>query len=229
MRELCFKCLRPVQSCYCRFVKKIDTDVKFVFLMHPKEAKRQRTGTGRLASLCLPESEIIVGIDFTKNERLNSLINDDKYFPVLMYPDENAWTASKEGFTDAVKVKTLLVIIIDSTWFCSKKMINLSQNIKTLPRISFSKNYRSIFTFKREPHEYCISTIESVYYFIEELKEASVCSKDTDTSALMDVFKHMIKFQLEKENERIRLGLPGNHAYDIHYNKIKEIPDEILN
>ena len=38
-------------------------------------------------------------------------------------------------------------------------------------------------------------------------------------------FKEMIKFQLQAENERI-LGLrPNSHSYDVHYNKIREIPD----
>ena len=225
MRDLCFKCLRPKDSCYCRFTKKIDCGVKFIFLMHPKEAKRQRTGTGRLASLCLPESEIIVGIDFSENKRLNELLSDSSYFPVLMYPGENAYTAGNKDFKASLNGKKLLAIIIDSTWFCSKKMIYSSSNIKNLPRISFAGSYKSIFTFKKEPGEYCVSTIESVYYLLEELKSEGLVSKTADTEPLMTVFKKMIKFQLEKENERIRLGLPGNHAYDIHYNKIKEVPD----
>ena len=163
MRELCFDCLRPKDSCYCRFTKKIDCGVKFIFLMHPKEAKRQRTGTGRLSSLCLPESEIIVGVDFSENRRLNELLSDSSYFPVLMYPGENAYTAGNESFKASLSGKKLLVIIIDSTWFCSKKMIYSSSNIRDLPRISFSGSYKSIFTFKKEPGEHCVYTIESVY------------------------------------------------------------------
>ena len=41
----------------------------------------------------------------------------------------------------------------------------------------------------------------------------------------MDVFKQMIQYQLNKENERIEKGLPGNHAHDWKYNKIKVVPD----
>ena len=48
--------------------------------MHPKEAYKQKTGTGRLAHLTLEDSEIIVGVDFTDNPRLNTLITDEKYF-----------------------------------------------------------------------------------------------------------------------------------------------------
>ena len=168
--------------------------------MHPKEAKRQRTGTGRLASLCLPESEIIVGIDFSENKRLNELLSDSSYFPVLMYPGENAYTAGNKDFKASLNGKKLLAIIIDSTWFCSKKMIYSSSNIKNLPRISFAGSYKSIFTFKKEPGEYCVSTIESVYYLLEELKSEGLVSKTADTEPLMTVFKKMIKFQNQITN-----------------------------
>ncbi|MBP5752857.1 MAG: DTW domain-containing protein, partial [Treponema sp.] len=102
MADICFKCLRPLASCFCSDLKQVDTSIKFVFLMHPKEAKRQRTGTGRLASIRLPGSLILVGVDFTDNPHLNALLNDEKYYPVLLYPGEDAWTSKKEGFKEAV-------------------------------------------------------------------------------------------------------------------------------
>ncbi len=211
-------------SCLCKFVPPFDPGVKFVFLMHPKEAKRQRTGTGRIAHAGLIDSEIIMGIDFTKNTRLCQLLADPQYYPVLMYPGDDAWTAKKEGFKEAIGNKKLLAIIIDSTWFCSKKMIKLSTNIMALPKISFYGNYRSIFTFKREPSPEYISTIESCYYFIKELQENGIAKSDCNPECLMDAFKEMIKFQLQKENDRIDGKLPNTHASDYKYSKKKEIP-----
>lgn len=193
--------------------------------MHPKEAKKQRTGTGRLASICLPESEIIVGIDFTKNTRLCSLLSDPQYYPLLMYPGEDAWTVNKDGFSEKIKGKKLLIIIIDSTWFCSKKMIRLSTNVSSLPKLSFSGKYKSIFTFKREPQEYCISTIESCYYIIKEAQSSGLVKENVNPEPLMDVFKKMIQFQLQSENDRIDGLLPSNHASDFRYTKKKIIPE----
>jgi hypothetical protein len=43
---------------------------------------------------------------------------------------------------------------------------------------------------------------------------------------LMDVFRELVRFQLQKENERITLGLPGTHAYDWKYTKLREVPGE---
>lgn len=225
MSERCFKCFKPQNSCLCKYTKELDTKIKFVLLMHPKEAKRQRTGTGNLAHICLKDSEIIVGLDFSKNERLISLLNDERYFPVMMYPSENAWNAKKEGFSSLVANKTLLVLILDATWFCSKKMIEHNPFLLELPRLSFYGDYRSIFTFKREPKPEYISTIECCYYLIKELQTINFVDKNLNPEPLMNVFKQMIKLQLTAENERI-LGIrPNSHSYDAKYNKIKEVPD----
>ncbi|MCR5621747.1 MAG: DTW domain-containing protein [Treponema sp.] len=226
-RDICYRCLRPLSSCYCKYIKPFDSGVKFVLLMHPKEAKRQRTGTGRLASLTLEGSEILVGVDFSSNARLNALLSDPGYYPVLLYPGPDAWTAGKEGFKESLGGRKLLVIIIDSTWACSKKMIKLSKNVLSLPKFSFSGSYRSIYTFKREPKEYCVSSIESCYYLIKELQAASVVSASVDPEPLMDVFKELVKFQLEKENERISSGVPGSHAYDWKYTTLKQVPESL--
>lgn len=193
--------------------------------MHPKEAKRQRTGTGRLASLCLPESEILVGVDFTRNERLNVLLQDSRYYPVLLYPSPEAWTCRTEGFREAVGGRKLLAVIIDSTWFCSKKMLRLSLNVQALAKFSFAGNYRSIFTFKHEPKEYCVSTIESCYYLIKEMQSAGFVDAAVSPEPLMRTFKQMIQFQLQKENDRVMGKIPSSHATDWKYTKVREIPD----
>lgn len=225
MRELCLRCLRPQSNCYCRYIRRVDSGMKFVFLMHPKEAKRQRTGTGRLAHLCLPESEILVGIDFSRNERLLSLLEDPRYYPVLMYPDPGAKTARSPELKDALSGRTLLVIIIDSTWFCSKKIIKSSVSLSGLPRISFYGEYKSIFTFKREPDEHCVSTIESCYYLIKEMRGSGVTRGDDSPEPLMDVFKRMIQFQLQKENDRVEGRIPSSHATDWKYSRTRDIPE----
>lgn len=225
MSERCFRCFKSANSCLCKYTRELDTKIKFVLLMHPKEAKRQRTGTGNLAHITLKDSEIIVGLDFSTNVRLQQLLHDPQYFPVMMYPGEDAWTAKKEGFKETVGNKKLLVLILDATWFCSRKMIEHNPFLLELPRVSFFGDYRSIFTFKHEPKPEYISTIECCYYLIKELQTIDMVNKDLDPEPLMNVFKEMIKLQLTAENERI-LGIrPNTHNYDAKYHKLKELPD----
>lgn len=233
MAERCYKCFRPQSHCLCEYAKpEIDSGIKFLFLMHPKEAKHQRTGTGRLSHIALKDSEILVGLDFSKDQRFNELINDPQYFPVMMYPGKDAWTAKREGFAEAVGNKTLLVILIDATWFCSRKIIEHNPDLLKLPRCSFTGDYRSIFTFKREPRPEYISTIETCYYFIKELQtvhtaegQKPLVKPGIDPGPLMNVFRKMIKDQLQAENDRIEGRLPNVFAHDWKYTKKRAIPE----
>jgi len=171
--------------------------------MHPKEAYKQKTGTGRLTALSLTDSEIIIGIDFTHNERLNKLIQGNaEYFPVLLYPAKDAYFTDTPAFRDAVGTKKLLVIVVDATWFFAHKIIVLSSNLHSLPKLSFRNAYRSQFEFKRQPAPECLSTIESTYYLTEELKAAGIANPSADVSGLMQTFHDMVDYQLAREQER---------------------------
>ncbi|MBO5137754.1 MAG: DTW domain-containing protein [Spirochaetaceae bacterium] len=215
MAEKCLKCFRPLSTCYCSAIEKIETGIKFVFLMHPKEAYRQHTGTGRLASLSLPDSEIIVGVDFSENKRLNQLLSDSTFFHLVLYPGTEAITASDAKIKQAVSFgKKIMVIVIDSTWFFAKKILRLSTNVKSLPKLTFSFCYQSQFQFKKQPAQGCISTIESCYYLILEMQKAALIKKEINPEPLMNVFKKMVAFQLQSEKQRIDSGIPGRHAYD---------------
>ena len=46
--------------------------------MHPKEYKKEKNGTGHMTKLQLDNSEIIVGVDFTKNKRVNEILANEK-------------------------------------------------------------------------------------------------------------------------------------------------------
>ena len=147
-----------------------------MLLMHPKEVKKNRTGTGWITRMTLKDCEIIEGLDFAQNPRLQRLLKDTQYYPVLLYPGEDAWNAQKPGFAEEVNGRTILAIIIDSTWFCSRKMIEHNPELLKLPKLSFCGDYRSIFTFKREPRPEYISTIETCYYLTKELSSVGLAN-----------------------------------------------------
>ncbi len=239
----CYKCFRPKEFCLCSFAApQIESGVKFIFLMHPKEAKRQRTGTGRLAHICLADSEILQGLEFSENARLRELLGDEKFLPVLMYPGNDAWSVNDENFVkllssenreknqnekncESREQKILMPIIIDATWFCSRKIIEHNEFLLALPKLSFAQNYSSIFTFKHEPRPECVSTIETCYYLIKELQAAKIVAQSVNPEPLMAIFKKLISDQLRAENERVQGLRPSTHGYDWKYNKIREIPN----
>jgi len=174
--------------------------------MHPKEAYQQKTGTGRLTALSLVDSEILIGIDFTLNERLNELISGknagENLFPVVLYPAKEAYFTDTSSFREDIGTKKLMVIVVDATWFFALKIVKASKNLHALPKLSFKNEYRSQFQFKRQPAPECLSTIESCYYLIEELKTADIANKKVDVSGLMETFHTMVHRQLACEQSR---------------------------
>lgn len=223
----CYRCFRPKATCYCKYIKEIDIPVKFVFLMHPKEAYKQRTGTGRLAALSLKNSEILVGINFENNSRLLELINSGEYFPMLLYPGEDAFSASGCKLKSLTEGRIPLVIVIDSTWFFAKKILRLTPLLHTLPKLSFSEGYRSKFQFKKQPAPECLSTIESCYYLIREFLDNGTIPSETtrgekiSPEPLMEIFLRMVHTQLEKEEEREQAGIPNRYDSCYHRRKLR--------
>lgn len=226
MSERCYRCFRPVKFCLCNDAKPVDAGVKFVLLMHPKEARHERNGTGRLAHLCLVDSELFIGIDFTNHKQLHELLSNEHYFPVLLYPTDGAETIFdlQKNNCDAFRKKKLLVIVIDGTWFCAKKIIQKNPFLLSLPHLSFAHSYSSEFIFKRGPKPNYISTIESCFYVIREMQEARLASEHIDASPLMNVFRKMVRVQLQAQNDRIDGKLPNTHNYNWKYTKKISLP-----
>lgn len=204
MSKKCLRCFRPEQSCYCPYITEVNPGVKFVFLMHPEEAYKQKTGTGRLASLSLADSEIIIDSSFDNNKRTQELIDDPLFYPMVLYPGKDAHFAETFEFGQLATDHKLLIFLIDATWILARKMMYRSPSLQVLPKLSFSKEYRSRFLIKKQPQDYCLSTIESSYYLIEELKQAGVCDLRVNAEGLLNIFDRMIQFQLDRKKERLR-------------------------
>jgi DTW domain-containing protein YfiP len=180
-------------------IKPLKTNTKFVILMHPKEFKKTKNGTGHLTNNSIENCELHVGIDFSNNERINTLINNKEYEPFVLYPHANAIKLNEEKLTSTKKA---LIFIIDSTWPCSKKILRLSKNLSPLKKVSFIHDKSSIFTIKTQPNEHCLSTIESTLCVLEQLNKHK--SEDIQQSSLDNFlipFKKMVEYQISCTDE----------------------------
>ena len=207
MSGICYRCFKSKEACLCSYIKELDTGVKFVILIHPREARLMKTGTGRIAHLSLKDSELIQGCSFNENERVNKLLSDPAYHPFLLYPGNGAITTDSKAFREKISGKIPMIIILDGTWSQAKKMLKYSPNLQSIDRLSFNKGYSSRFIFKREPTFDAISTIEACYYNIKEMGELGLASSD-GADNLISVFDRMVSFQLECERKRRELNAP---------------------
>jgi DTW domain-containing protein YfiP len=199
--SFCFACSRLSINCLCVSIKPFDTYVRYVLLLHPMEAKKEKVGTGKISNLSLINSEIIVGVDFTEDERVNFFIDNSEYDSYVLYPGKNALNITSDDISSLIDKKNsqrkIVIFLIDGTWPCAKKMMRLSTNLQLLPRVSFTATHTSIFEIKEQPADFCLSTLESIHFFIKECNRRGLeCTHHYEDQMLV-VFKEMIDFQIK--------------------------------
>lgn len=197
--SFCFKCFRLQKNCLCHLIKPFHTQTHFVLLMHPMEAKKEKMGTGRISLACLKNSQMITGIDFTEDPEVNALIGDPQNHCMVLYPGERSVNITSDDVSSLKELngKKLVLFLIDGTWPCAKKMMRLSRNINSLPRVSFSAQHQSLFVIKEQPAEYCLSTLESIHFFLSESERRGLESLDKKQDNMIEVFKVMVDFQIK--------------------------------
>lgn len=215
-RQFCFDCRKAKSACLCHELKPFKTETFFVILMHPKEAKKERVGTGRITHQSLINSKIIVDEKFDDNPLVRELLDDSKYQPYILYPGKNALSLEQEKplTFDHTENKKLLIFVIDGTWSCAKTMMRESLCLHNLPRISFTMDdiTQSRFSIKQQPSNYCLSTIESVYKVLQGLKNWGVESfTEKQHENLLYLLEKMCEFQKQcAANPALQRYRPGH-------------------
>ena len=196
IREKCYECYRPKKSCMCDYIEKIETNTKFVIIMHPKEFKKTKNNTGRFTHQSLPNSKIYIGIDFNNDDEINSIIQDKNNSCYVLYPGNDSIKLNHQ--TIQVKNKTNVIFIIDSTWPCSNKILAVSKNINALPKVSFVHDKSSAYKIKTQPNEYCLSTIESTLCILELLNKHKIENISHESlNHFLTPFHKMVEYQVD--------------------------------
>lgn len=203
---MCYRCFWPQALCWCESITAMPTKTKFVFLMHPKEFKEEKAGTGRLTHLCLSNSEIHMGVEFDRDERVQALIADPNNFPVLLYPGASARNLSRgELRGEEIGSRQLVVFLLDATWSGARKMLRLSPSLQRLPRIMFSPSGPSRFVIKQQPKEGCLSTLEATHELLVALDRTGF-DRYTLPDQLLQLFERMQNYQIKCASDPNRGG-----------------------
>ena len=200
-RQLCTRCIQPDFSCYCAHLSPFDPLMKFVILIHPIEAKR-RIATGRMSHLTLENSHLIMGQNYSHHDEVNAILNDPQFFSVMLYPGQNSKNLSAMTMNERTLLfpehKKLAVFVIDGTWATAKKMVRQSENLQSLPRLCFTPPGPSNFRVRKQPHEFCYSTIEAIHHTIELLGPTQgFATQSREHDHLTHVFHTMVERQLD--------------------------------
>jgi DTW domain-containing protein len=181
----CSRCGRPIVACYCAYVTPIPTQTRVVVLQHPREW-RNAIGTARIAALCLPSSEIVVGVDFTHHRHARELLSNPNAPAVLLYPSADARDLRRDPPRGPVTL-----VVLDGTWHHAKSLLGRNPWLHDIPKVAFEPDRPSEYRIRPEPHVDYVSTIEAMGYALGLLE-----GSPERFHALMLPFRAMVDVQL---------------------------------
>ncbi len=174
--------------CYCPLLPRLDTTTRVVILQHRRE-RDMPIGTARMASLCLPQAELHVGVDWAESAPLARALADPERPPVLLYPGPDARDILREP-----PVGPVTLVVVDGTWSQARAVVRDNPILNALPRYAFVAPEPSRYRIRREPRaEYC-STIEALVHVLGVLERDPARFR-----ALLVPFEAMIDAQLACE------------------------------
>jgi DTW domain-containing protein YfiP len=135
-----------------------------VILQHPRE-RDMPIGTARMASLCLPEASLHVGVRWDGHPALGALLADPSRPPILLYPSGDAVDILR-----APPPGPVTLVVVDGTWSQAKSVVRDNAVLRALPRYAFAAPEPSQYRIRREPHEEYVSTIEALMYVLGALE-----------------------------------------------------------
>lgn len=198
-RELCPTCLRPLKTCLCTSVEKIDNNINILVLRHKSE-KSHALNTVRPCELCLTNIKVHDGENFDDNEDLDYFIKKNA---LLVFPTSNATDINQ---VSSQGPKESYFILIDGTWNKAKKIFFETKKLQTLRSITFTQETKSNYRIRKSNFENGLSTLECIELL------GRTFDQEIDYSPLIKVFNFMIERQIK---------LMGEDTYNANYKKGK--------
>jgi DTW domain-containing protein len=163
-RAVCGRCNRPSSVCYCTHLPRLETRTRVVVFQHPRE-RDKAIGTARMASLCLADAELYVGIRWSGTPELARALGDPARPPVLLSPGEGAIDLAREPPEGLVTL-----IVVDGTWSQAKRLVRENPELASVPRYFFTPPRPSDYRIRKEPRATYVSTIEALAYALGVLE-----------------------------------------------------------
>ena len=189
-REVCQRCRRPARVCYCAHLQALETRTRVVIVQHPRE-RDMAIGTAHMASLCLPNSELHVGVHFEAQSALGRALTAPNQPAILLYPGEGAIDITRSPPKGPVTL-----VVVDGTWSQAKKVVRENPLLSSLPRYAFQPPAPSEYRIRREPQENYVSTIEALMHVLGALEGGA-----ERFSALLAPFRAMVDAQIAHATE----------------------------
>jgi hypothetical protein len=213
----CQLCQLAKQFCTCDIAPKqelINTDAAFLLLMYDTEVLKP-SNTGKLIADVIPETFAFLWSRTEENLALLQVINDEKWFPMVVFPQEYA-EEERTVFTNKVICppgKRPLFIMLDGSWREAKKMFRKSPYLNNFPIVSFDAkaNFKTHNSYLNSDEgeilspvgndsRYTVRKTELAHQFSTAEVAARVLDMhgEHDNAQLLDLWFDVFNFQYQK-------------------------------
>jgi DTW domain-containing protein YfiP len=187
-RAMCYKCVRPASHCVCEYIQSFKAHCNFLILQHPHERKKYYS-TSKIVLNAISNSKVLYGVTFDESEVSASL---DGKIPYLLYPSQDAIDCSNLNLND-----DSTVIIIDGTWVEARKIVYRNKFLQSLPKISFKQPILSQYKIRKQPKDFCLSTLECIGHLLKmSIGTANNDDLIKNYDQLFNAFNMMVEKQL---------------------------------
>lgn len=176
----CPHCRLHGSLCLCALIPRIVTRTRLVLIIHRRE-DRKPTNTGRLATACLANSEVIVrGHQSSPSAPFTW---DSSTEPLLLFPRDGAIPIAK--FASSKRPVTL--IVPDGTWRQASKVRHRVPGLLDVPCVSIEPDAPTAYRLRNEPRVHGLATMEAIARAFGVLEGADV------RNAMERVFRTMVE------------------------------------
>lgn len=195
----CSRCRMHHSLCFCALLPRLDTQTRLVLIMHRREL-RKSTNTGRLASLCLPNSEVHLRGD--RDDVATPFCAPTERRLLWLFPHPDAVPLDE---LEASLLPTCL-IVPDGNWRQAARMRARIPGMHEARCVTLPNGPPSRYTLRTEAHPGHLSTLEAIARAFGILEGVAV------QTALERVFNIMIGRTLWSrglcDRDRVVGGIP---------------------
>jgi DTW domain-containing protein YfiP len=151
----CDRCHLHDSLCVCSLIPRLETRTRVVLVIHRLE-DRKPTNTGRLATECLTNSEVVVRGDEARPS--TSLVWGHDAEPLVLFPYPGA-----RPLTDyAHSPRPVTLVVPDGNWRQASKVYKRVPGLRDVPYVTLPPGLASHYRLRAEAHEKGMSTLEAI-------------------------------------------------------------------
>ena len=175
----CQYCQVAVKHCLCEHQPNLDTNIAAMLIVSENEVFKP-SNTGKLIADVVKETSVYQWNRTDPDPAMLSIINDPKYFPVIVFPEEYVDDKSRlilsnnDKDVEANSIlgnKIPLLIFIDGSWREARKIFRKSEYLNQLPVFSIKPDSVSQYLMRKSDNEDHLSTAEVASLVLERFHE----------------------------------------------------------